>query len=100
LVEPEEANSAMLFADPKIAVVASAQAVGHDDHFSLGQHLVDPTVEKRPHFDGDPKLLADFPRETGFWSFSGLEPSAWQFPLVALVLQQDDPIVLIENPFY
>jgi hypothetical protein len=74
LVDAEQADSPMFFADAKINLVASAQAVGHDDHFSLWEHLVDPTVKERPDLDGDPELLANFPREAAFWGFPGIEP--------------------------
>jgi hypothetical protein len=77
LVEPEQANSAMFFADPKITLVASAQAVGHDDHVSLWEHLVDPTVEERSDLDGDPELLVNFPREAAFRGLPGLEAPSW-----------------------
>src|SRR5919109_1434300 len=63
LVDFEQANSAMFFADAKAADVAPAHTVGHNNHFSLWQHLVDPTVEERPDIDGDPELLVYFPRE-------------------------------------
>jgi uncharacterized membrane protein YphA (DoxX/SURF4 family) len=59
----EKTNSAMFFADAKIAIVAPAQAVRHNDHRPLRQHLVDPTIEQRSDFDSDPELFADFPRE-------------------------------------
>ncbi len=52
LVDAEQADSAMFSADPKIALAASAQAVGHDDHFSFWEHRVDPTVEERSDLDG------------------------------------------------
>jgi hypothetical protein len=77
LVDAEQADSAMFFADPKITLVASAQAVGHDDHFSLWEHLVDPTVEERPDFDGDPELLVNFPSEAAFRGLPGLEAPSW-----------------------
>ena len=77
LVEAEEANPAMFFADPKTTLVASVQAVSHDDHVSLWEHLVDPTVEERSDLDGDPELLANFPREAAFRGLPGLEAPSW-----------------------
>jgi hypothetical protein len=73
-IDAEQADSAMFFADAKITLVASAQAVGHDHHFSLWEHLVDPTVEESPHLDGDSELLVNFPREAAFWGLPRLEP--------------------------
>jgi hypothetical protein len=72
LVEAEEANLAMFFADAKNIRVASAQAIGDDDHLSLWEHLVNPAIKQWPDCDGDPELLADFTRETDFRAFSGL----------------------------
>jgi hypothetical protein len=74
LVDAEQADSPMFFADSEIAPVLSAQAVGHDDHFSLWEHLVDPTVKERPDLDGDSELLVNFPREAAFRGLLGLEP--------------------------
>jgi hypothetical protein len=74
LVDAEQADSPMFFADSEIAPVLSAQAVGHYHHFSLWEHVVDPTVEERPDLDGDPELLANFPREAAFWGLPGIEP--------------------------
>jgi hypothetical protein len=76
-IDAEQADSPMFFADPKITLVASAQAVGHDDHFSFWEHLVDPTVEERSDLDGDPELLANFPREAAFRGLPGLEAPSW-----------------------
>jgi hypothetical protein len=73
-IDAEQADPAMFFADAKITLVASAQAVGDDHHFSLWEDLVDPTVEESPDLDSDPELLANFPREAGFRGLPGLEP--------------------------
>ncbi len=100
LVDAEQADSAMFSADPKIALAASAQAVGHDDHFSFWEHLVDPTVEERSDLDGAPELLADFSREAAFQGLPGLEAPSRKFPLAALILQQNDAAALIENALY
>ena len=76
-IDAEQADSAMFFADPKITLVAPAQAVGHYDHFSVWEHLVDPTVEERSDLDGDPELLANLPREAAFRGLPGLEAPSW-----------------------
>jgi hypothetical protein len=44
LIEAEETDSAMFFADANVTLVASVQAVGHDHHFSFWEYLVDPAV--------------------------------------------------------
>jgi hypothetical protein len=100
LVDAEEANPAMFFADPKTTLVASVQAVSHDDHVSLWEHLVDPTVEERSDLDGDPELLVNFPSEAALRGLPGLQPPSREFPLAALILQQNDPAALIENALY
>jgi len=100
LIEAEETDPAMFFTDAKTALVASAQSVGHDDHFLLREYLVDPAIEERPDLDGDPEFLVHFTRQTVFWSFPGLETSSRQFPLTALILQEHDQAPLVQNPFY
>jgi hypothetical protein len=100
LVDAEQADPAMFFTDAKITLVASAQAVGDDHHFSLWEHLVDPTVEESPDLDSDPELLANFPREAAFRGLPGLEPPSRQFPLSALILQQNNLAALVEDALY
>jgi hypothetical protein len=97
LVDAEVPDSPMFFADPKITLVAPAQAVGHHDHFSFWERLVDPTVEERSDLDGDPELLANFPRKAAFQGLPGLELPARKFPLSAPILQQNHLAALIEN---
>ena len=77
LVDTEEADSAMFFADPEITFVVSAQAISYYHHFSLWEHVVDPTIEERSDLDGDPELLANLPREAAFRGLPGLQAPSW-----------------------
>jgi hypothetical protein len=67
-------------------------AIRQDEDIDTGSDVIDPTIEQRAYLDVHPDLFGNFSGHTVLRRFAQLEFATGEFPLGALILEQDNPL--------
>jgi hypothetical protein len=87
----------VLPADPKLPPVDAVHCISHDQHFSSGQHVIEPAIEYPVRDNFGSEFLGKFARQAGNRIFTALQPTARQLPFVPFVQEKYGPVALQED---
>ena len=80
----------MFVAEPEFPIAHRLDAEGDDQNLAGRKDGIAPAIQQRPDLDLDPQLFLQFALEARNRIFTILQPPTGQFPLVTLVLQEND----------
>jgi hypothetical protein len=67
-------------------------AIRQDENIDTRSDVIDPTIEQWAYLDVQPDLFGNFSGHTVLGCFAQLEFAARKLPLLALILEQDNPL--------